>query len=164
MVTIAIVGVLLGLAAPALRDFVARNKVAGISNEFTGAMLTARSEAIRLNSCVSMCVSTSVLDAKPACDAKETDWQKGWLMFVNKDCADTTPEAAADILKAHGADEAAYTMNSSASRTLITFTPQGRASGSNETFELRYAGDTELRYGRNIVLSSQGRTNIQAAK
>ncbi|TAK74997.1 MAG: prepilin-type N-terminal cleavage/methylation domain-containing protein [Aquabacterium sp.] len=160
LVTIAIVGVLLGLAAPALREFVAKNKVAGISNEFNAAILRARGEAIRQNTCVSMCISTSTQNAAPACSPAETDWQKGWLLFVNKSCDATTPAATADILQARSADQAQYTMT--ASTPIVTFTAQGRVRGQATTFGLRDAGDTSTHYGRDIVLSLQGRTTIAA--
>lgn len=160
MVTIAVVAVLLGLAAPALRTFIVKNRIAGISNEFSGAILKARGEAIRLNDCVSMCVSTNVQSDKPSCDDKESDWQKGWLLFVNKSCTAETPAAYADILQARTADQAQFTL--SANRQILTFTPQGRTAGTNATFELRDAGDAGSPYGRRIVLSLQGRTTVSS--
>lgn len=163
MITIAVVSVLMVLAAPSLRDFIAKNRIAGVSNEFTAAILTARSEAIRRNTCVSMCVSTTARDALPACSPDEDDWQKGWLVFVNKTCEadDATPETLADILQARAPEASRYTMV--ANRNLINFTSQGLTQAGTTTFELRMAGEANYAYNRNILLAKQGRTRIVAA-
>ena len=46
LVVVSIAAILATLATPFLRDFVVRNKLAGLSNEFTASVLRARNEAV----------------------------------------------------------------------------------------------------------------------
>lgn len=66
MVVIAIMAILLGVAAPALRDFVAGQRVKAASFDLASAVALARSEAIKRNAAVTV---------KPN---SGTAWESGW--------------------------------------------------------------------------------------
>ncbi len=69
MITLAVLGVVLGIAVPSMSNFLIRQKVKGQANEVAMAMALARSEAVKLNS------STAVLPV-------DGDWSNGWCVVV----------------------------------------------------------------------------------
>lgn len=80
MITLAIVGVLLMVGVPSLKTFVQGNQLIASTNELLSALHIARSEAIKLNSRVSICDSS---DGKTC--ALTGDWSNGWIVFVDFD-------------------------------------------------------------------------------
>ncbi|MEO6852527.1 MAG: GspH/FimT family pseudopilin [Rhodoferax sp.] len=173
LVTIAIVGILAALAAPSLRTFIVRNTFSSIGNEFSGSILRARNEAVSKNMCVSMCMSDTVDTATPFCtQSSSSDWQVGWIVFMNPTCsttygkdAGTNAVAATDMLLVRRPANPEYVLNSQ--RSPPTRRLQFNARGSNglsgaDEFDLgmQSSGTTSLTfaYGFNICLDPMGRT------
>ena len=82
LATIAVAGVLLGLALPSLGRLTGESRIGALSNDFVGALQTARSEAIKRARPVAACASTAPLVAEPACDS--TDWTTGWIVYADE--------------------------------------------------------------------------------
>ncbi len=80
MITLAIVGILLTVGVPSLKTFMQGNQLIASTNELVSALHIARSEAIKLNSRVSICDSS---DGKTC--ALTGDWSNGWIVFVDFD-------------------------------------------------------------------------------
>lgn len=70
MITVAILGVILGLAAPAMGDFAVRQRVSSQTSELMLALAFARSEAVKQNS------EIAVLPVNNAA----TGWAEGWCV------------------------------------------------------------------------------------
>lgn len=70
MVTLAILAIILGLAAPAMSDFVIRQRVSGQASELMLALALARSEAVKQG------IDIAVLPATNA----STGWTDGWCV------------------------------------------------------------------------------------
>ncbi|AMO24623.1 GspH/FimT family pseudopilin [Ramlibacter solisilvae] len=70
MVTVTIVAVMLGLAVPAFRSFVANQKVKTATYDLMTAVMMARSEAIKRNSTVSLTPTST------------TAWASGWSVMA----------------------------------------------------------------------------------
>jgi type IV fimbrial biogenesis protein FimT len=172
LVTIAIVAILAALAAPSFQTFIVRNTFSSIGNEFSGSILKARNEAVTKNICTTMCLSTTVDDANPFCSpsSSTTDWQQGWIVFLNEECRDTygtdsatNAVAAEDLLLVRRPGSASYTLKST--RTVPTvrlnFDSQGRPSLSAAgRFDLKYTPNTELslEHAFNVCIDALGRT------
>jgi type IV fimbrial biogenesis protein FimT len=129
LVTLALAAILGSLAAPAVRDFIVRSKLTNLSAEFTGSVLKARNEAVNRNTCVTMCMSSSAGDAAPACTTTGTDWQVGWIAFLNPTCDSgaNSPTDSINMLLARpnmGSDFYLQTQNN---RKKITFNARGGA-------------------------------------
>ena len=164
MVTLAVAAVLATLAAPFLRDFVTKNRAAGISNELTGAILRARNEAVTRNACVSLCASDDASDETPTCSAGD-NWQDGWIVFVNPGCDSsvTGPEDAEDLLLARPAGASDFTLtDASSDNSQVIFNPMGRLHGVGaRRFHLSNNSGNEA-YDRSICLGAMGRTRLIA--
>ena len=81
MVAVLIIGILFSVAAPSFRAFIQGGQLISATNELLAAFHVARSEAIKLNSRVTICQST---DGK-TCDSTTGDWTTGWIVFVDAD-------------------------------------------------------------------------------
>lgn len=81
MITLAILGVILGLAAPAMSDFVTRQRVSGQANELMLALAYARSEAVKQGTDVAVLPATNA----------GSGWTDGWCVgpaTTMSNCAD----------------------------------------------------------------------------
>jgi type IV fimbrial biogenesis protein FimT len=171
MVTVAIVAILGTLAVPYLGEYIIRNRLSSIGNEFTGSILRGRNEAVSKNTCVTMCISNTTDNAAPVCMRSGTDWQTGWLIFLNPDCDNTLnrPEtsggvySAEDLILVRRPTTDDYFLSAQTpNRRKLMFNWRGSPglSGANE-FDLVYRAVNDpmtLKYGFNICLDSMGRT------
>ncbi|SDF14987.1 MULTISPECIES: GspH/FimT family pseudopilin [Rhodanobacteraceae] len=80
MVTVLVLAILVGIAAPSFVDFMRRNQVTSQANEFLGALRLARASAIGQNGFVSICPSNNPSDANPSC-LDSDDFSVGWIMY-----------------------------------------------------------------------------------
>ena len=79
IVTIAVFAIAAAMAIPNLNSFIDSNRRAANINTFVSAMNLARSEAVKRNNDISVCVRN---DAGTDCDAAK-NWENGWLVFVD---------------------------------------------------------------------------------
>lgn len=79
MITLAIVGILLMVGLPSLKTTMQGNQLVAATNELLSALHVARSEAIKLNSRVSICATAG----DGTTDCAGSDWSKGWVVFVD---------------------------------------------------------------------------------
>lgn len=79
MVTIAVLAILLAIAAPSFSDALLGSKLSAYANRIVASTNLARSEAIKRNFPVTMCVSTNGI----ACTSGT--WQSGWLIGCETD-------------------------------------------------------------------------------
>lgn len=78
MVTIAIVAILAGLAAPSFREMVVANSLKSHASAMLSSLLLARGEALKRNGRVVLCKSAT----GAACTA-DGGWEQGWIVFAD---------------------------------------------------------------------------------
>jgi type IV fimbrial biogenesis protein FimT len=76
IVALGLAAVLLGIGVPAFTDFVRNNRVIAVTNELVTALQFARSEAVKRNNNVTICIS----DDGAACTGGAS-WEDGWIVF-----------------------------------------------------------------------------------
>lgn len=163
MVTIAIAAVLAGLAVPSIRDFLMRQRMTGIADDFSASLLKARSEAANRNVCTSMCMSSNTGATSPTCATTGTDWQQGWIAFLNTDCdGSKTNPAQSDVFLIRESIGSSYLLQTQSTVRIINFNPQGNSTlNSTSEFDIVYntvnSAET-VKYGFNICLDAMGRT------
>jgi len=166
MVTMALLVILAALAAPALREYAIKSNLRNIGNEFTSSVLRARNEAISKNTCVTMCMSNTTDDALPSCKTTDSDWQVGWVAFLNTSCntAIAGPAAIEDVILLRKSVGDQYYLNSQAAtpRRKLTFNSRGYPGLNNaDEFDLVYSAVNDpmtSKYAFNICLDKLGRT------
>lgn len=76
MTVVAVAAILATIAAPSFKNFVVGQRVKSAANEFTMAATLARSEAIKRNSRVGLCVSATGTSC-----ATSGGWEQGWIAY-----------------------------------------------------------------------------------
>jgi len=80
LVTTTIAAVLVSATVPPLLGMLRSTRLASQVNSFIGDLRYARSQAIRRQQVVSVCASADGVSC-----AGETNWQRGWIVFVDAD-------------------------------------------------------------------------------
>ncbi|MBY4595830.1 GspH/FimT family pseudopilin [Ottowia caeni] len=85
LVTLAVLAILLGVAAPAMSRFINQWQVANATNAFTGSLRTARTEAIARVRPVVMCRVANNTSNACLTAVGTNGFASGWIVFVNND-------------------------------------------------------------------------------
>lgn len=141
MITIAIAGVLLAIAAPSFQGVIINNRISAQASDFVSGLALARSEAIKRGTSVRV-------------TAAGTDFSSGWTIWV-----DTNGNAALDAgeeLRVHEALNSGFTLVGTGftDTTEIQYRSNG-VSDSGGSFTLCHSGYT----GRLISVSVTGRVS-----
>ena len=166
-----IAGVLLALAIPNLREFIVRNKMAALANEFSAGVSQTRTEAVTRNSCVSMCQSVNTQNAISggtlSCTTTGLDWLRGWIIFVNPTCSATlnTPVAANGevVLRVvQPAGDGYEIINVGGTNRKIMFDGRGLPNSGMANMTLTGNDDSVTQANRRqICISAAGRVTIR---
>lgn len=125
----------------------------------------ARGEAVNRNICITMCMSSSAGGTSPACTTSGTDWQVGWIVFLNPGCSSTlnTPISTADVIVARPAISADYLLQAQGSSPTkkFVFNASGAPGVSSvQEFDAVYRAVNDpltLKYAINICVDAMGR-------
>jgi type IV fimbrial biogenesis protein FimT len=138
MIVVVIVGVMLTLGVPGLRDLLVKNRMTSKLNEFVGAIQTARSEAIKNNAIVRICPSANGTSCSSGGGA---GWHQGWIVYIDFNGNNAVngivagpPAFPADeiIVRANAPDGFSFKAGL-ASASSIGFSPNGTAlSGASQ--------------------------------
>ena len=82
MVAVAVAAILAVLAEPSFNSLMLQLRTTAIANALFSDLNLARSEAIKRNTRVLMCIANS---AQTDCASASSDWSVGWLICVNVD-------------------------------------------------------------------------------
>ena len=124
------------MAVPSFSDLVKKNRISTQTNEFVGSLVLARMEAIKRK---------ANIDVIP----NETDhWGNGWVVRVS----------GGEIIQTFSPFKGGTLLNSTDSRNVYQFGPNGRVNGS-DTLTLCLP-DSDLE-GRSIAISNTGRISTQ---
>jgi type IV fimbrial biogenesis protein FimT len=163
LVVIAIVGILAVQAVGSAATMLSLLRLKSASQAFFNDLSYARSEAVKRNSRVVLCIS-----ADGAQCAMEGGWEQGWLIFQDQN-DNAQVDADEPVLARMGALQAPLrlTGNRNVSRyvsySAIGFTNLTSGAFQAGTFTLCDTSGT-LDEGRYIVLSSLGRPRVAKAR
>ncbi|MDO9054592.1 MAG: GspH/FimT family pseudopilin [Gallionella sp.] len=134
MVVVAIAAILATIAAPSFNSLINDTKQSSLSSQLVSDLHRARSEAIKRNTRVVLCVRNS---AGTDCGTG-TNWQNGWLIcYGNTACDATLPTdgSAANPISTHPPLDSKLTLTGSGN--LIRFNPNGtQGSAGNASLTL----------------------------
>jgi len=147
----AIVAGLLGWGVPSFRGLQRNAERTREVNQFVQALYLARSEAIKRNGVVSLCPS----DGSDQCAPTGAPWQRGWIVFVNRDWdSPAVRDAGEDLLRVYAPwERGAVTGN----RTTLSFRPFGQV-GVTATFT--FCDDRGPPAARAVIVSQAGRPRV----
>ncbi len=147
LVTLSIAAIMLTVAIPSFRDFLLNSRLSAQTNEFVLALASAKSEAVKRGTLVTVCSRSS----DTAC-AGNTTWDSGWLVFVDGGVAGTV-DGADVVLQVGSPLTGGNTLRSALQR--VTFQNTGFSSGFLGTFS--FCDTRGAVEARGVVVSAQGR-------
>ncbi len=162
MVTLVVLGVVVAIALPNMRDFIAGNRLSSNVNSFIGLINYARSEAIARNQDVMVCPKTS---GATTC-ASTTSWNTHDIQaFVDNDGSGQVNDAE-EVLKTIAAVDPSDTNMGfdQGSDVALVFGSAGFARNA-QSFKIHVKSDDEAyvaRFGRTVCVSRAGRVRVVA--
>jgi len=163
MLVVAIAGLLLAFAVPAMGNFFRNARITGAANDLMAALHFARSEAIKRRLPVTLCTSADPLDNNPVCDASAL--LTGWVAFVDTN-QDGLIDAGETVLLQHEPMPGTITARSSANPFRVTYLLNGFALNVNaaQLVLCDERGNTptggELSSARGIRVAVTGRAGV----
>lgn len=149
--TVAIAAILLTVGVPSLLRLLNSSAITGYTNELTGALALARSEAIVEKNTVTICKSADLLD----CDSS-VNWADGWIVFIDID-GDQTVDTADRIVRVHDTLSAQVTLKYNNLAYLRYGYKGDLDSGNPGTFTFCPANN-DATLARGVIVAGTGRT------
>ncbi len=154
IVTMAIVGILVGIGVPSYRYVTTSNRMSSEINGLLSDLQYARSEAIREGTTIIVCPTTD----GATCAAATTTWSTGWLVY-----SDLNGNLAVDpgeVLRVQKALSSNDTLSAVAA-TQFSFNREGFTVGvaANEVLTL-HDSTNNARYARCLDVSPTGKTHV----
>lgn len=130
LITMVVAAILVSIALPSFKSMIDGSRTTATINGFIGFLQSARSEAIKRNTTVTVCRSTNGTSC-----ATGTNWESGWIVFVDPDSdnivedidGDTVIAKGFELLKTHGGVDVG-TFRSTVNA--LNFSSKGRANAS----------------------------------
>ena len=147
MVVLAIAGVIMAFAIPAMGNFIKNERLVTQINTLVGHLAYARSEAVTRRQQVILCASSNSTSCLGA------DWANGWILFIDADNSSTFT-ANEVILRAKATLEGSNTLVSSTG-SMIIYDNRGFSPNSNGVFSL--CDDRGAAHVKSISITNTGR-------
>lgn len=158
LVAFTLLGTVLALGVPGLRDCFVRTSVSAGADALVAAMHTARMEALTMNAQVTICKSIDPQAPSPACAGSTAEWPSGWVVFVDQGVTGVIDgtDRVLSTGRANGTIDAAS--ETPLGVAAITFSPVGPVVGITGPYEIRFASLlTRGVFEKVICLSILGR-------
>lgn len=154
MLALALLGLLAAAAGPPLQALRQRHELRQAQGALQMALLQLRSEALRRQALVRLCVA----DARGGC-AAQGDWTQGWLLWADTD-GDGQPGRAEPLLAQQAAWPAALRLRGNATVARGLRAGADGLIGPAGTLTVCHL---DLQEGQQLVISIAGRLRLQAA-
>jgi type IV fimbrial biogenesis protein FimT len=149
LIVLVIVGILAGLALPSLGSF-SRHKVANQTNDLHGAIMMARSEAMKRRTTVTILPSGG-------------RWTSGWNVIVDRNF-NRTLDSADQIILSHGPLTPSTTVSADTTPGYIAFGGDGEPRRYNGGFLAATLSLCDGGLSRTLVIAKSGRTRLASGK
>ena len=143
MVALSVLGILALIAVPSFRDAGLPSQLRAVANDLVGATQLARSEAIKRNAVVTLCVSAG----GTACETG--NWQQGWIVLIG-----TT------VLHHELSAPTGYRVTPTGGSTALSFKPTV-VGVTVETFTICRSTPKVGSQERVVTVSATGRASVQ---
>lgn len=159
LVTISVIAVLAGIAAPSFVRLIADNTLSTQVNSLLADTRFARSEAIKRGTSVTICPSSDPDAASPACSG--SDWKTGWIVFVDTN-GNNARDVGDDLLRRQEKFNGSYAITGVSGSTVSfwRFNSEGRIAGNPNG--LMFSGPASASQNRYLCVSSSGRVKLAA--
>lgn len=142
MITLTVMAILLGIAAPSFNNATLGSKLSTYGNNLVASAALARSEAIKRNSVITLCVSSD------GSSCGTGGWEQGWIISLGTTVIQRQPAAASGLK-----------ITETGGKTSLSFQPTGVGATSATLTVCRATpsvGDQE----RVVTISVTGRATV----
>ena len=158
LVAMALLGILLAIAAPAMTELRGRYQLQGQAQGLLDSMVMARAEALRRQQRVSLCAQAVM----GQCD-NQGRWQQGWLVFVDSN-SNGLREPQELLLEARAAVPSPMRVGvTNTVKTYLSFSSEGRTATTQGAFMAgtwRFCLPT-VNQGWQVVVNALGRPRVE---
>ncbi len=165
LVVLALLAVLLSLAAPSLQGLRQKHHMQSQAEQLQASLLLARTEALRRQRRVTLCVRASSAHAVDECATAGT-WAQGWMVFVDGNDSGRR-EASETVLQLQEALPGFLTLQGNATvDRYISYGPQGRSQSTTGAFQagtLTLCGAGQAHVWR-VVINAVGKPRLEKAE
>ena len=145
LVTISVAAILLMIAVPSFLDATLGSKLSSYANNFAASAHLARSEAIKRNAVVTLCVSSN------GTSCASGGWEQGWIVRA----------ADGSVIQRQQALPAGLKFSEAAAKDSIGFRPSGVGTDSAATLTVCRATPTVGGQEREVSISVTGRPSVK---
>jgi type IV fimbrial biogenesis protein FimT len=165
LVVLALLAVLLSLAAPSLQGLRQKHQMQSHAEQLQASLLLARTEALRRQQRVTLCVRAPAVQAGPECAMAGT-WAQGWVVFVDGNNSGRR-EASEPVLQLNESLPGFLTLqgNNTVDR-YISYGPQGRSQSTTGAFQagtVTLCGAGQAHVWR-VVINAVGKPRLEKAE
>jgi len=148
IVVLTVMGILIGIAAPALNAFVHSNRLVAATNDLVADFSLARNEAIKRSRVTGVCKSSD----GASCTGAGT-WASGWIVFV--DTNDSGGWSAGDeVIRFH---ETLAKITVTAAADSVLYNRSGSITAGTGAYSICSGA---IHQTRDVTVSTTGRSNI----
>jgi type IV fimbrial biogenesis protein FimT len=151
--TVSVLALLGGLAVPSFTTMWLNSQRSTAVNGFIHSVFLARSTAIQRGHIVTICRSTD----GEVCSHQTSDWQAGWIVFVNNDRDNPPMRDADETVLAVVTPSSAGTITSN--RDTYSFRPHRHAVVNGSMVFCDRRGSSEA---RAVIINSAGRPRVSS--
>jgi type IV fimbrial biogenesis protein FimT len=155
LIALTILGILLGIALPALRNAVARVQATSARTAITATLFDAQRNATVIGREIVVCPATAT-----QCIGGE-DWSHGWIAFIDHD-SDRLHGPGDQIVRQEEKLPAGVRLHGTSGRPRIVYQPNGGSAGTNITFTL--CDRRGPKSAQALILSNGARLRHEPAK
>jgi type IV fimbrial biogenesis protein FimT len=130
MIVIVVIAVLATVAIPNLRQIVQKSQIKDASSGIAGAMMLARTQAVKSGLPIRVCVSSNGSN----CAVLSSAWEDGWMVANFGTLATVVGTSVpTEIYRVVGSVPSGVSILSANSISLVTYRPDGTASAINDS-------------------------------
>ncbi len=161
--TLVVASILAMIAVPSMRGLLLNGRIRTVTDELTDALNVARSEAIKSQKMIEVCIS----DDRQTCTG--TDWSKGWVVYDSNPTAPapTVIKSTTPLSSPSASLEQSITVTAPAGLTQIQFQSDGtEVNNSSVTGSLALSVCDDVRTGekgRQIQIFPSGQVSVSDA-
>jgi type IV fimbrial biogenesis protein FimT len=146
MITLAVMAILLGIAAPSFNNVVLSNKLSSYANNLVASANLARSEAIKRNSAITLCASSNGTSC-----AASGGWEQGWVIKTT---------SGTQIIQTQPAAASGFKITEGSALLSMDFDPSGVGTSSAASLKICRATPTSGDQERVVSISATGRASV----
>lgn len=141
MMTLVVAAIILALAAPSFRDFIANNRLTTTTNNFITAISFARSEAVK---------RANVVRVVAVSPSSGNEWGGGWQVVDN----------GGNVIRLFQSDSSIITMDDAGGVSTLTFDSRGFLSSLAAGTTISICDNRDGETGRQLTISATGRPQL----